>query len=88
MRHKANQLLLWGLIILVAGAGLVFVMQFSGMLFINPNDPSTQAGYIGVLGFAQVLSDVLPPLGAALTTAGIVLRTIVGKDEAPSDVSG
>ncbi len=86
MRHKANQLLLWGLIILVAWAVLVFLVQFSGVFFIHPNDPSTQAFYIGVSGFAQVLSGVLPPLGAALTAAGIVLRTIVGKDEAPSDV--
>ncbi|MHB1235126.1 MAG: hypothetical protein ACYCZK_05585 [Microbacteriaceae bacterium] len=73
---SSKSLLLWGTVLLLVGALLeVFLPAIAGALVVARN-ASGQEFLVAVEAVVRVLAAIVPPLGAALVAAGIVLHRI------------
>ncbi len=76
---SSKSLLRLGLVLLVVGALLiVFLPAIAGALVAARNN-SGQEFFVAVEAVVRVFAAIVPPLGAALVAAGIVLHRIDGR---------
>jgi Na+/proline symporter len=77
VKRKANQIVIWGVVLLIVGAGLtLFVPNI--LLAISAQRGSSSFGSETVEILLRMIETILPPLGAALTAAGVALRVVAG----------